>query len=279
MRAGRLHGTIGGAARRRARYFDDALAKLGTDGEPHDRVRGRRHHRPAPARAACYAGMVGLLSVDDRWSGLRGASSTAAARGSARRWSTSPSASSTRSSSRAEQRIILIGDTPLRGPSERQRRCPRGSSPCSSGRLTWSRPQESVNASMDLALGLCLLVLGALAGTPGRARSSGSSRWSRATTGRVACGSACSCLPDPVLGGGRCPAANDCLVRCERRHRLKPSTMLAGAHPNQPALPRSERGARRGAAPGFPPPLRMPAPPRERLEGPPQERRLPPRHR
>ena len=50
------------------------------------------------------------------------------------------------------------------------------------------KTQESVNALMDLALGLCLLVLGALAGTPGRARSSGSSRWSRATTGRVACG-------------------------------------------------------------------------------------------
>jgi hypothetical protein len=42
---------------------------------------------------------------------------------------------------------------------------------------------------------------------------------------------------------------------------------LAGAHPNQPAVPRSERGARRGAAPGPPLLLRMPTPPPSDTQG------------
>jgi hypothetical protein len=43
--------------------------------------------------------------------------------------------------------------------------------------------QESVSRSVDPASGLCLLVFGALAGTRRLARSTGSSSWSRATTG------------------------------------------------------------------------------------------------
>ena len=87
----------------------------------------------------------------------------------------------------------------------------------------------------------------------------------------------CCDLSSPRGGPG--PAATDRLLCCKRRHRLKPSTTLAGAHPNQPVVPRSERGARRGAAPRFPLLLRMPAPLAERLEGPPLARRLQPRHR
>jgi hypothetical protein len=43
--------------------------------------------------------------------------------------------------------------------------------------------QESVSRSVDQASGLCMLVFGALAGTPRLARSTGSSSWFRTTTG------------------------------------------------------------------------------------------------
>ena len=86
------------------RHLDDALSTARDRRRPRDRVRGRRHRRPAPARDRLLRrdGGAARASRTAR-SGSRAASCTAAARGSARPWSTSPSASSTPSSSRAER--------------------------------------------------------------------------------------------------------------------------------------------------------------------------------
>ena len=97
------------------RHLDDALSKLGTDGDHATASADAAIAAQHQLETACYAGMVRLLSPRTARSGSRVASCTAAPHGSARPWSTSPSASSTPSSSRAERASSRSGDAPLSG--------------------------------------------------------------------------------------------------------------------------------------------------------------------
>ena len=72
--------------------------------------------------------------------------------------------------------------------------------------------QESVSRLVDPALGLCLLVFGALAGTRRLARSTGSSSWSRATTG--------------VAGDRRAPV---CLIQFSEVDAVQPLLIVSSA--------------------------------------------------
>ena len=141
-----MAGLLGDALRR----LDDALSKLGTDGDHATASADGAIAAQRELETAYYSGMVGLLVSRIERSGSRAASCTAAPLGSARPWSTSPSASSTPSSSKAKRYII---PTRCRTSDNRE---PRAAPPTSSKtrfqELKNSAPRKSENDSDDAHL-------------------------------------------------------------------------------------------------------------------------------